>query len=311
MNYELKEISYPSSDGVHSIHAEIYLPKSKSYRGVVQIAHGMVDYVERYKPLAEFLTGEGYVVAGNDHLGHGKSVLTPDDFGFFAKKGGVELVIQDLYSMNKYLRTEFHGLPLVLLGHSMGSFIARLYVEKYPYTVTGAVIHGTAGPNKILPLGKALTAVMSAIKGERHRSKFISNMAFSGYNKRFTEEEGRNAWLTRNNEAVRDKDKDERGGFMFTVSGYRDLFRFLGRANSKQWFKNYPTQVPTLIMSGDMDPVGDYGKGPAYVYKKLMISGVESLELKLYPGARHELFNETNKDEVFSDLAAWLEKHTK
>ena len=306
MSYEFKEFSYPSKDGIHKIHAELYVPKEREYKGIVQIAHGMVDYVGRYRALAEFLTDKGYVVAGNDHLGHGGSVSSKDDFGYFAKKGGAELVISDLHTMNEYLKTEFPTLPIVLLGHSMGSFIARLYVEKYPHTVKGAVIHGTAGPNRLLPFGKALSAIVSVIRGERYRSKIIKSLAFSGYNSKFTKEEGSNAWLTRDTELVKNKDLDERSGFIFTTSGYRDLFRFLGRSNSKDWFNNYPKELPTLIVSGDMDPVGAYGKGPSYVYKKLLISGCREIELKLYPGARHELFNETNRQEVFEDLAEWL-----
>ncbi len=307
MNYELQEISYPSSDGIHTIHAEIYFPKEKSPVGVVQIAHGMVDYVERYKPLADFLTGAGYIVAGNDHLGHGKSVSSPEEFGYFAKKGGCDFVISDVYEMNKYLRNTYKGLPVILLGHSMGSFIARLYATRYPHSISGLIIHGTAGPNSILPLGKALAALISLLRGERYRSKLLKKLSTGVYNKRFPKEEGTNAWLTRKTEAVIDKDKDERGGFSFTASGYRDLFRFLGKSNSNEWFKKYPKSLPTLVVSGDADPVGSYGKGVSHVYKKLLISGAERVELKLYEGARHELFNETNAEEIFLDLLKWLE----
>ena len=307
MNYELKEISYPSSDGLHSIHAEIYIPLKKEIRGIVAIAHGMVDYVERYKPLAEFLTGEGYIVAGNDHLGHGKSVSSPDEFGYFAKKDGWSYVVDDVYKMNKYLRSNYPGLPLTLLGHSMGSFIARIYAERYPHSISGLIIHGTAGPNPVLPLGKALAALISLLRGERHRSKLLKSLSTGAYNKRFPKEEGINAWLSRKTEAIIDKDKDERGAFTFTASGYRDLFRFLGKANSKEWFKKYPKTMPTLVVSGEDDPVGGYGKGVSHVYKKLLISGAEKVDLKLYEGARHELYNETNADEIFRDLAVWLE----
>ena len=307
MSYEYSEISYPSSDGIHTVHAEIYYPTAKEPRGIVEIAHGMVDYVERYKPLCEFLTKEGYIVAGNDHLGHGKTVKDESEFGFFAKKGGVDFVVSDVYEMNRYLRHTYKGLPVFLLGHSMGSFIARLYAVKYPHSISGLIIHGTAGPNPILPLGKALTALMELFRGANYRSSFIKNLAFSGYNKRFPKEEGKNAWLTRKTDAVSGKDSDARGGFTFTVSGYRDLFRMLGKSNSGEWFKKYPKALSTLIMSGDMDPVGNYGKGPSYVYKKLMISGAERLDLKLYEGARHELFNETNSDEIFHDIVSWLE----
>ena len=308
MNYELREISYPSSDGIHTIHAEIYLPKDKAPRGIVQIAHGMVDYVERYKPLAEFLTGEGYIVAGNDHLGHGKSVSSPEEFGYFAKRGGVDFVVSDLYKMNKILRSEFPALPLVLLGHSMGSFIARIYAIEHAHSISRLIIHGTAGPNPVLPLGKGLAALVSLLRGEKYRSKLLKSLSTGAYNKKFPKEEGSNAWLTRKTEAVIDKDRDPRGGFSFTASGYRDLFRFLGKANSKEWFKKYPKSLPTLVISGEDDPVGGFGKGVSYVYKKLLISGAENVELKLYEGARHELYNEINADEIFRDLLLGLEK---
>ena len=307
MNYEFKEISFPSTDGIHTIHAEIYYPQKKAPVGIVQIAHGMVDYVERYKPLADFLTGEGYIVAGNDHLGHGKSVFSHDELGYFAKKGGCDFVISDLYEMNKILRSNYKDLPVILLGHSMGSFIARLYANKYPHSISGLIIHGTAGPNPVLPFGKTLAALISFFRGEFHRSKMLKNLSTGVYNKRFPKEEGTNAWLTRKTEAVIDKDKDARGGFSFTASGYRDLFRFLGRSNSKEWFKSFPKTMPTLVVSGDADPVGNFGKGVSYVYKKLLISGAERVELKLYEGARHELFNETNADEIFRDLLKWIE----
>ncbi len=306
MNYFTTEYSFPSSDGKHNLHAEIYLPKTEEYKGIVQIAHGMIDHIGRYGNLVSALTKEGYIVAGNDHLGHGGSVNSADEFGFFADKGGVDFVIEDLYQMNRHLRHTYKGLPVILLGHSMGSFIARLYAVKHPHSVKGLIIHGTAGPNKALPLGKFLAALVSLFAGKRHRSKLVASMAFAGYNSRFPKEEGVMAWLTRDTEEVSDKTEDERTNFIFTISGYRDLFRFLGGCNSKDWFKSYPKELPTLIVSGDADPVGAYGKGPEYVYKKLMISGCKSLEIKMYPGARHELFNETNRDEIFGDINAWL-----
>ncbi len=307
MNYEFSEIKYPSSDGIHTIHAEIYSPKGIAPKGIVEIAHGMVDYVERYRPLAEFLTKEGYILAGNDHLGHGKSVNDESELGYFAKKGGVDFVIADLYEMNKYLHEKYPTLPVILLGHSMGSFIARIYAERHPHSISGLIIHGTAGPNPILPLGRALAASVGFFYGDKHRSRLIKKLSTGVYNKRFPKEEGTNAWLTRKTEAVIDKDKDARGGFSFTVSAYRDLFRFLGKSNSKEWFKNYPKFLPTLVVSGGDDPVGNFGKGPTYVYKKLLLSGAERVELKLYEGARHELFNELNSDEIFADLLKWLE----
>ena len=307
MNYELNSISFASSDGKNTVKAKIYVPKNREIIGVVQLAHGMIDHVGRYGDLANFLTGEGYVFAGNDHLGHGDTAAPTKDFGFFAEKDGVDKVLSDLNTMNKILRERFPGKKPVIMGHSMGSFLSRLYVEKYPDTVSGHIIHGTGGPmGIILPLGKALVNTVMLFRGKRGHSKMISSMAFMGYNSKFPKEEGATAWLSRDTERVTGEDRNEYTTFAFTLSAFRDLFRMVGKSNSKKWFKEYPKDLPTLVMSGDMDPVGAYGKGPRYVYKHLAVSGVSDVQLKLYEGARHELFNETCREEVFLDMKAWL-----
>ena len=307
MNYNFNEYRFPSADGKNTIYAEIYTPKHAAPKGIVQLAHGMIDYTGRYTALASFLCEHGFIFAGNHHLGHGKSVGTSEDFGFFAERDGYKYVLEDINSMNKYLRKTHPDLPVILLGHSMGSFISRLYVAQHPTAVSGLIIHGTGGPNPLVGVGKLLSKLITSFYGARHRSELINNMAFSSYNKRYPKEEGHNAWLTRDLAKVADRDTNEFTSFKFTVSGYTDLFTFLASSNSKAWFKSYPKKMPTLVMSGDMDPVGDYGKGPAYVYKQLMINGASNVTIKMYEGARHELFNETNADEVFHDILAWIE----
>jgi len=309
MNYIHRDITFPSSDGKNTIHAELFVPSDNKIRGVVQISHGMVDYVGRYKLLADALTAEGFVVAGNDHLGHGESVATPDDFGFFASKNGYSYVIDDLKKMNDILREEYKGVPLVLLGHSMGSFLARLYAERYPDSIDALIIHGTAGPNPALPFGRAIIKLMKLVRNEKSRSKFVSSLAEGGYNKGFDKSEGVGAWLTRDGALVADRPGNPKTSFIFTISGYGDLFYMLGAINAKSWFENFPKGLPTLVVSGDCDPVGDFGKGVRYVYDNLKKYGA-SVDLKLYEGARHELFNETNRAEVFSDLTAWIEEKT-
>lgn len=306
MNYILSEISLPSTDGRNTLHGEIYIPKSGTVKGVVQLSHGMVDHVSRYEVLADYLTANGYVFAGNDHLGHGKTVSDDSDFGFFAEKDGITFVLRDLHVMNKFLREKFPGIKPVIMGHSMGSFLSRLYVERYPNSVSGHIIHGTGGPMPILPLGKALVNTVIFFRGKRHRSKLVKNMAFMGYNSKFPKSEGKNAWLTREVERVDVRDSDKRTSFTFTVSAYRDLFTMVGSSNSKKWFELYPKSLRTLVMSGDMDPVGNYGKGPEYVYKHLLVAGAEDIGIKIYEGARHELFNESCREEVFSDTVKWL-----
>lgn len=307
MNYNFNEYRFPSADGKNTIYAEIYTPKHVAPRGIVQLAHGMIDYTGRYTALASFLCDHGFIFAGNHHLGHGKSVADSNDFGFFAERDGYKYVIKDVHSMNKYLHKTHPDLPIILLGHSMGSFISRIYVAEYSSTVSGLIIHGTGGPNPLVGVGKLLAKIITSFYGSHHRSELINNMAFGSYNKRYPKEEGHNAWLTRDLLKVADRDTNEFTSFKFTVSGYTDLFTFLATSNSKSWFKRYPTKMPTLIMSGDMDPVGNYGKGPAYVYKQLMINGASDVTLKMYEGARHELFKEINADEVFLDILTWLE----
>lgn len=305
MSYTFKEIEFLSSDGKNTIHAELYIPDTAP-RGVLQISHGMIDYVGRYDTLVEFLTSEGYVVAGNDHLGHGGSVKSDEDFGFFAEKDGYAYVIEDLHKMNEILHNEYPALPVFMLGHSMGSFLARLYAVKYPDTIRGLIIHGTGGKNPMLAPGKLIVKLIRAFRGPRHRSKLVEGLAFGSYNARFDKSEGEWAWLTRDLPRVASRNSDKRTAFKFTLAGYLDLFEVLGGSNSKKWYASYPKEMPTLVMSGDMDPVGNYGKGVKEVYDGLVAAGVKNVTLKLYEGARHELFNETNRHETFLDILEWL-----
>jgi len=308
MSYRLSEITYPSSDGKSTIHARIYAPDGGTVRGVVQLAHGMIDHSGRYELLANYLTSRGFVFAGNDHLGHGLSAPDSSDLGFFAEKDGIDHVLRDLHALNRILREKFHGMKPVLMGHSMGSFLSRLYVVKYPNSIQGHIIHGTGGPmGAVLPMGKGLVNMIMLFRGKRYRSNLVAKMAFMGYNSKFPKSEGKNAWLSRDTELIKDKDKDPKTGFIFTLSAYRDLFTMVGLCNANKWFSDYPKDLATLVMSGSMDPVGNYGKGPEYVYKHLLLSGVSGVSMKMYEGARHELFNETCRDEVFADMVAWLE----
>lgn len=306
MNFTHKELSFTSSDGKNTVHAEMYVPEGE-VRAVVQLSHGMIDYVGRYKALAEYFAARGIAFAGNDHLGHGATAACEEDFGFFADRDGYKLVIDDLYKMNSLIREAIPDTPIVMLGHSMGSFMARLYAVKYPESISALIIHGTGGPNPMLAPGKLLAKLLRAIYGTRHRSKLITGLAFGSYNSKFPKEEGENAWLTRDVARVADRDSDPYTSYKFTLAGYIDLFTVLGESNSKEWFLEYPKKLATLVISGDADPVGDYGKGVKYVYESLLAAGAENVTLKLYEDARHELFNEFNSDEVSAYLAEWIE----
>jgi len=307
MNFVKKDLTFLSSDGKNTIHATVFAPAGGEIKGVVQLSHGMIDYVGRYEALADYLTSKGYVFAGNEHLGHGRSAASAEDLGYFGKKYGFINVIDDLYKMNRLLSEEYEGKPIILFGHSMGSFIARLYAVKYKDSIDGIVIHGTGGKNPAAGMGLKLVAALRLIFGAKHRSKLINSIAFGAYNKKFDESEGHNAWLTRDLEKVATRDTDPYTSYLFTLAGYTDLFTMLKQCNDKRWYKYFPKSLPTLVMSGTMDPVGNYGKGVLEVHEGLKKQGLQSLTLKMYDGARHELFNEFNREEVFSDLCSWLD----
>ncbi len=310
MNYNFSEMRYPSSDGKSTVYTEIYTPRLASSRAVVQLAHGMIDYVGRYRELADYLTARGFILIGNHHLGHGKTATSEDELGFFAERDGAQLVIKDMLTLNEYIHRTFPTLPVFIMGHSMGSFLARLYVEKHPRTVSGAIFHGTAGPNPALPAGRLLASLIIALRGSHHRSALLKSLSIGAYQKAF-ESEGKNAWLTRVAEQVADHDDDPYSNFDFTASGYRDLFWLLSSSNRKGWYSSLPKSMPMLVMSGEDDPVGNYGKGPRHVYKNLLLAGCADVTLKTYGKARHELFKEENRAEVFSDLVGWLDSAMK
>jgi alpha-beta hydrolase superfamily lysophospholipase len=311
MSTNHKEEFIPSSDGVHSLHAEFFEPTEKNLKICVQISHGMIDFVGRYKEYAESLNELGITVADADHLGHGGSIKSPDERGYFAKRGGIDFLLSDLKTVNDEIRKRYEGYKVVLLGHSMGSFLARLYCERYGDSVDGVILQGTSGPNPLLPFGRALVSLMKPIFGDKHRSAFVKGMADGSYNNKFKGETidgvpNVGAWLTRDADKVKCRPFDERTNYIFTISGYGDLFKMLTDCNKKSHYKAFPKELPVFLMSGADDPVGSFGKGVKTVYDTLLRAGVKRVEMKLYEGARHELFNELCYGEVVEDTVGFL-----
>ena len=304
MGYTVSEVNYLSSNGKDKIYAEICVPDTEP-RGIIQISHGMIDHFGRYSYLKERFTELGFIVAGNDHIGHGRSAESSEDLGYLGARGA-EHIVDDLYTFNGILHTRYPRLRTVLLGHSMGSFMARLYAEKYPDSIYALIIHGTGGKNPALLPGKAVVMAIELFRGERHRSELIRKLAFGLYNKRFDPSEGDEAWLTSVPGLVKDRATDPYASYTFTVSGYRELFRALGACSSREHFASFPRRLPTLVISGKDDPVGNYGKGVRWVYESLKRRGVKNLTLKLYEGARHELFNEREREKIVNEMAEWI-----
>ena len=291
-----------------SLAYRIYEPEGgiDEIRAVVQISHGMCEYVGRYEGYAEHLCAQGIVLAGNDHPGHGESAATPEDYGYFAKNGGVELAVEGLAEMSRILLERYEGKPLILLGHSMGSFLARIYLTKYAENLAGAIIMGTGGPGAPTGAGIALANMIALFRGDRHRSKLLRSIQQSGYLKRCGKGADRCDWLTRDRAVVEKYNGDKFCNYIFTVSGYRDLFSMLAEVSYDEWAPKVPTDLPILLISGEDDPVGGYGKGVMQVAGALTHAGARRLTTVLIPGARHEVLNETDRAETFALIDKWI-----
>lgn len=290
-----------------SLAYRIYEPEGE-VRAVVQLSHGMCEYVGRYEEYARHLCERGIVFAGNDHPGHGDSAASADDLGYFAETDGAHLAVEGLEAMSELLLERYEGKPLILLGHSMGSFICRLYLSYFAENLSGAIIMGTAGPGAPTGMGIAMANLISLFRGERHRSRLLSKIQTAGYLKRCGKGAGKSDWLTRDRAIVEKYDADPLCNYTFTVSGYRDLFTMLGEVSTYEWAQSVPTDLPILVISGEDDPVGGFGKGVCKVAGALTGAGARKLSTVLIPGARHEVLNETDREQTYAIIDEWLDE---
>lgn len=309
MENEMKLLKGRLDVGEDSVAYRIYEPQGE-VRAVVQISHGMCEYVGRYEEYARHLCSCGIVLAGNDHPGHGD---TPDGergemLGYFADGGdGIDKTLSSLYKMSEFLLERYEDKPLVLLGHSMGSFLARLYLTEHSEYLDGAIIMGTGGPDAPTGAGIALANLIILFCGAKHRSPLLMKIQQAGYLKRCEKGADKNAWLTHDEEIVKKYGQDEYCSYTFTASGYRDLFSMLELVSSAEWAKKVPTDLPILLISGEDDPVGSYGEGVAKVAALLTSAGASKLTTVLIPGARHEVLNETDRTSTYAIIDEWLE----
>ena len=293
-----------------SLAYRIYEPDGEidEIRAVVQISHGMCEYVGRYEEYARHLCSQGIVLAGNDHPGHGESAASEEDFGYFAKEKGVDLAVEGLKTMSELLLERYEDKPLILLGHSMGSFLCRIYLTKYSENLAGAIVMGTGGPGAPTGAGIALASIISGLRGDRHRSKLLRSIQQAGYLKHCGKGADRTDWLTRDRGVVEKYNNDKYCNYIFTVSGYRDLFRMLETVSVEDWATKVPTDLPILLISGEDDPVGSYGKGVCAVAGALAHAGAQKLKTVLIPGARHEVLNETDRADTYALIDRWIDE---
>lgn len=298
--------SFESSSNLADIYACRYMPSSGDIRAVVQIAHGMAEHHERYEDFIDFLTSNGIAVYINDHLGHGKSVTNDSELGFFGKKNCYLNLVKDMKILTDIIHNENPDLPVILFGHSMGSFLARLYTEKYADNITAAIYCGTAGANPAAAPGIAIVKAIEKIKGDHYRSEFINKLAFGTYNKKCTPKRTAFDWLTTDNIIVDKYIADPYCGFLFTTAGYRDLMTLILLVNKSEWYTSIPAELPVYLIAGEDDPVGNYGKGIKEVYQGLVDTKHTDISVKLFTGDRHEILNEKDKEDVYQNVLQWI-----
>ncbi len=301
----MEHLEFKSKDGKTQIHATIWLPEGE-IKGVVQIIHGMAEYGERYALFAQYLSENGYLVGVNDHIGHGKSINSDDDLGYFAPNG-YEVALEDLREFTKLLKEYAPQAPVYLLGHSMGSFFCRRYISLYGEELKGAIIMGSGYQSTVTTFAAlTITKIISAFKGERYRSKFVDNLAFGAYNKKIAPVRTKFDWLSVNQDNVDKYVADEKCGITFTCNGFETLFNAVKYSCAAQTFKNTPKNLPILLVSGSDDPVGDYGKAIEKIYDLYCKNGVENVDMILYRGARHEILNDICAVQVQEDILSFL-----
>lgn len=304
MPVEVNEWFRPASSGWGQIFSRSWVEESTDPRAVIVIAHGMAEHSGRYDHFARYLAGNGFAVYMNDHAGHGRSAQIK---GHFADKDGWECVVKDLNALMDQAAERHPGLPIFLMGHSMGSFLTRSFIVRYGERLAGCVICGTMGKNPGVPVGRAIAAAQIKLMGPRSSGRRIDKISSAGYNKRIENPVNSSAWLSTDDAVCRAFEADPLSNFPFTAAGYRDLFVGLSEISSPQWAQKVPKELPILLIAGDQDPVGNYGEGPKQVAEWLQAAGVRSVQLKLYPGMRHEVLNEIGKEEVYADVLGWLD----
>ena len=306
-----EELRFPSADGRSTIRALVWWPALAAgtrARGVVQVIHGMAEHVERYDALARLFASRGFVVCGDDHAGHGAS-CDPDGYGCLPARGGAEALVADEHTLRR-LVTERMGsdAPYLLLGHSLGSYIARVYLAEHGEGLSGVVLSGTGTlPVAVSWAGHALARLICAVRGEKYRSKLLDGMGVGAYARAVPGPSGCE-WLSHNEKNVATYVADPRCGFMFSAGGYAAVTKLTARACSLAWARRAPHDVPLLFVSGAEDPVGDNGRGVRAAAELARRAGQRHVDVRIYEGMRHEIFNEDDGGRVMADVLSWVEE---
>ena len=302
----MKKTDFFTTDDGAKIAFFCWLPEEEPI-AVVQIAHGMAEYAERYEDFANFLNKHRIAVYANDHRGHGKTAGSVKNLGYFADKNGWIKVVTDMRSLTRIIRVDYPKAPLFLLGHSMGSFLARTYITLYD-DINGVILSGTAAyPKPLVIISRIMAFIQLLSRNGKGPSHFLHKMAFNSFNKYFDECE--NAWLCSDVNVVKEYNENPFSGFVCSLSMYKDLFYglyYISRKEHNQWIR---FTLPVYIVSGSEDLLGDKGKGAKKVGEMYRSRQLEEVSVNIFEDARHEILNETNRQLVYEDLLEWITYH--
>lgn len=284
----------------------VYPPEGIKPIGIIEFVHGMCETRQRYANTFEILSKQGYICAIADMRGHGENILTTEDLGFFGDEGYKGLV-DDVHEYTMFLKREYPNLPIVLLGHSMGSLIVRAYLKKYSKEVDGVILSGSPSDNPMAGVAKLLIKFLAIFRGWHYRSPFINSLVNGPFERPFKKEGLLNAWLTRDRKIVDDYNKDPLCGFTFTLNGYLTLMNLMQQVYSSiGWISKNPS-LPIMFISGGADPCRTNDKAFKKAVSHLKKCGYPNTFHKLYIDMRHELFNELDNEEVYSDILKFIE----
>lgn len=294
-----------STDSKNNLNVIIW-ETEKEPIGVLQIVHGMAEYIDRYDNFAKYMTEHGFNVIGHDHLGHGHSVSDEHDYGFFAEENGDKIIIEDMHSVTQYAREKWEELPNFILGHSMGSFCLRQYLTKYSNDVFGAIIMGTGWiPSTAALLGKTIATNTCKSKGSHTVNPLLIKLTLEPYNKPFAPARTNCDWLSRDEKQVDLYVNDKLCGFDFTAGAYKDFFTVLEKIAKNRQLIGMRKSLPILITSGSVDPVGGK-KACEKLNAQYKRCGINDVTLKLWENDRHEILNELDKSDVYRYIYNWL-----
>ncbi|ERI91564.1 hydrolase, alpha/beta domain protein [Clostridiales bacterium oral taxon 876 str. F0540] len=281
--------------------------EGKNIHGVVQLVHGSCEHSRRYFNFAEFLTANGYIVYANDLRGHGLTVKDNKELGYFGEENGWNTVVEDLHEVTRFIKEKHKNLKVLILGHSMGSFLVRHYASIYGDEVNGVIATGTAhNPRAILKFGRAIAKMQIKKNGSKFRSEILNKMSYDSFSNQFKPIRTKQDWLTRDERIVDEYIKDELCGFVFTASAFKDMFEGLLFITDKNNIRKTPENLPILLLSGKRDPVSSNGKTVVKAFEEYKKAGLNNITMKLYEDMRHEILNEIGKEEVYEDILNWI-----